>query len=502
MNCLMEKNQFNFTKLLINHTLFTILAICLMACANTNMVYGQLLECATISNPQDDASYLRLIQEVERGNLSREDINISMRIVIFTNSIGGSDVSTSEVTNSIAALKKIYSNFGIIINNCNPVFIKNPSLNNLDRDKDLPLLESFLADNTINVFISDAVYANGELVCGFATLPFNVGKKYIVLNAPCVVNNSTFSHELGHFFGLYHTHHTTFGKEYVSRINCQSSGDLLCDTPADPILSSANVSSNCTYFGTKKDELGSYYMPDVQNLMSYAPKSCRYEFSSSQIAIMRKSAVEYFSNYSKECSANDISLYSDFKFEESPLSGQNLVIPFSIILNKYTEEFNYKVSTFIIDPQGKSTLLNSEDYQTSDNSFDDSLAFELPSKMKTGLYKLKLEIELSEGISEINMLDNYVNFPLDIDYSNLDERNVFYNSANKNIHLYIKNMLIANLTIQVFDVVGKTVFATKDFHSTLGEYVNTIDASSISRGLYIVSIHDGKEHYTGKVFID
>ena len=49
-------------------------------------------------------------------------------------------------------------------------------------------------------------------------------------------NDTTLSHELGHYFDLYHTHETSFGTECPSGSNCQSAGDMVCDTPADPNL--------------------------------------------------------------------------------------------------------------------------------------------------------------------------------------------------------------------------------------------------------------------------
>ncbi len=39
------------------------------------------------------------------------------------------------------------------------------------------------------------------------------------------------THELGHFFGLAHTHDCFYGREQLDR--CEETGDLLCDTPPD-----------------------------------------------------------------------------------------------------------------------------------------------------------------------------------------------------------------------------------------------------------------------------
>ncbi|MGH9935562.1 MAG: M43 family zinc metalloprotease [Blastocatellia bacterium] len=96
-----------------------------------------------------------------------------------------------------------------------------------------------------------------------------------------------FAHEIGHYFDLYHTHEDDFGSECPSGSNCDTTGDLLCDTPADPRLNQGFVDvTNCTYnnmAATPADCAGAYN-PSVRNLMSYAPGHCRNEFTPGQIS--------------------------------------------------------------------------------------------------------------------------------------------------------------------------------------------------------------------------
>ena len=95
-------------------------------------------------------------------------------------------------------------------------------------------------------------------------------------------NTAHLSHEMGHCLGLYHTHETAFGEEWVNGINCGIAGDLLCDTPADPSLGGDNVDDDCDYIGTETDFWGDAYNPDVTNTMCYAPFACRGSFTSDQ----------------------------------------------------------------------------------------------------------------------------------------------------------------------------------------------------------------------------
>lgn len=90
-------------------------------------------------------------------------------------------------------------------------------------------------------------------------------------------NPSTFPHEIGHYFNLLHTHETAYCDELVDGSNCDTCGDQLCDTPADPGLGSSNVSAwpACAYTGTAVDANGDTYAPDPHQMMSYSIKQCR-----------------------------------------------------------------------------------------------------------------------------------------------------------------------------------------------------------------------------------
>ena len=143
--------------------------------------------------------------------------------------------------------------------------------------------DSIMADE-IAVLYNDVPYVNLYLVenivdpagtKGVATFSgINIGGDAII-----VVNKYSGSvpliHEMGHFFGLYHTfEYNTFGYELVDGSNCATSGDLICDTPADP---DGGIELGCVFVPTQ-DVNGDYYLPSVANYMSYY-QNCRCEFS-------------------------------------------------------------------------------------------------------------------------------------------------------------------------------------------------------------------------------
>jgi len=103
----------------------------------------------------------------------------------------------------------------------------------------------------------------------------------------------TIAHELGHYFGLLHPHdRSSFGPELAEdRTNCSTTGDLICDTPAEPTLSDL-VDANCHYSGNVDratalvDPTGHVYMPSTTNLMSYTLSRCAKGFTEEQFQRM------------------------------------------------------------------------------------------------------------------------------------------------------------------------------------------------------------------------
>ncbi len=144
--------------------------------------------------------------------------------------------------------------------------------------------ENVVAD-AINIYFTENLSNENGGLCGLSSFTTSAVQGIAMANdcTGLASNPSSYPHEIGHYFDLYHTHETAFGAELVDGTNCGAAGDLLCDTPADPTLvtggAGQNIDTNCNYYGTETDANGDSYNPDTSQLMSYAFKTCRTTMS-------------------------------------------------------------------------------------------------------------------------------------------------------------------------------------------------------------------------------
>lgn len=160
--------------------------------------------------------------------------------------------------------------------------------------------------NACNVYIVQNAVSGGTTVCGYATFPGG-GMQGIVVAKSCMsTDNTTLTHEMGHFLGLPHTFSGWEGRdmitsaatsrdEMVNGANCASTGDGFCDTPADFI----NDRWSCPYTGPKQDVNGDFYntvRPETY-YMSYSSDACQSQFSPDQQTEMYQVRTTRRTNY-------------------------------------------------------------------------------------------------------------------------------------------------------------------------------------------------------------
>ncbi len=270
----------------------------------SNILYSQNIpsDCGTVTTPES-IKYIQAIkpqlkafeQELlnarsNKGDIPVKEVNsIPIKAHIIRNSNGTGGLSIYDLNKAISNLNKIYQDARMEFFLCDGInYIDDDKLCHLNKNDESTLTEKNNVAGLINIYFTDFIKTiSNESICGYSN---NSGRQdTIVMKNDCVTNASSLAHEMGHFFSLVHTHgpkNDSLTTELVDGSNCDTDGDGICDTPADPKLTDKNVNNFCEYTGTETDAHGQVFNPDTQNMMSYSKKGCRTHFTPQQLARM------------------------------------------------------------------------------------------------------------------------------------------------------------------------------------------------------------------------
>ena len=218
-------------------------------------------------------------------------VSLPIKIHIVLKNNGYGDVSSS--------LNSVFSNLNFWFANMGVSFYQYGSIDYIYSDNyysfsyyndQKPIMENYAVNNAINLFFVGPLDL-GATKAGFANFPIGLccpsSQSYSSQNSNSIFISTSFSmkyqaektipHEMGHYFGLLHTHETYYGNERVNGSNCSSAGDQICDTPADPheIITGVEVcrkkylNGTCYWGCTNTDANGNIYNPQLDNIMSY-----------------------------------------------------------------------------------------------------------------------------------------------------------------------------------------------------------------------------------------
>jgi PKD repeat protein len=221
-----------------------------------------------------------------KGSSSKTINSIPIKAHIIRHSDGTGGLSVSKLNTAITTLNNIYAEADLEFFLCDGInYINEDLLCDFTKGDEKTLIETNYVNDLINIYFTDYIEnTSEESICGYSN---NLGRNdVIVMKTDCATNGSSLAHEMGHFFSLIHTHGPDDNKttELVDGSNCDTDGDGICDTPADPGLTNDTVNNFCKYTGCETDSNGDKYVPDTNNIMSYSRKGCRNYFTPQQLA--------------------------------------------------------------------------------------------------------------------------------------------------------------------------------------------------------------------------
>lgn len=189
--------------------------------------------------------------------------NINLFFHIIKPTVGSGGFSNSQVNALFTILNDDFESGNISFTEVGRNTIKNSTYYN--NPNLTTLRQPFGHSNALDIFLVPGAIGDAGSIISHSVI---VGLDF--------AGTSVLSHEVGHSFSLYHTHDTGFGAEYGH--DCNTTGDLVCDTPPDPNLHhGAYVDNNCDnipHIDIDPDSgIQDPYNPDTHNIESYTDLS-------------------------------------------------------------------------------------------------------------------------------------------------------------------------------------------------------------------------------------
>ncbi|WP_086478092.1 MULTISPECIES: T9SS type A sorting domain-containing protein [Arenibacter] len=541
------------------------LLLILLLIWNFNSIFGQICgtppPTTPIIYPQEDNNTKGKESNSYKSSSSYTCINVFFHIVRNTN---GTNAFPLPDTNDITVeLNEFYSPHNIIINNIGTNFIDNSDFIQVDEGEHTVLMNSgYDVPNAINYYIVEElwdVYING-VYQGFVTgVADSIPSNSLVIRSDRVLL-PTSHHELGHCLNLYHTFqgtapNTSGCAEAINGSNCSTCGDVVCDTPADSNAGNSggytpdltNIMSyynNRDHFTNGQGNRMRYAIQNESVLQNITANSCPSLNGPNTICSPSNSTFTLqnggtpvtwqVSSNLLVVSSNDTSITVKPKYSSGSIgqitanlsSGAGLTTEVQInnpsLTNSevFVRDSNYNNLTgsgTSLDPylicDGEEYVINM--YSNYVNSINYTT---IPSGWTSYSY----------GIYEIAFTPNNMNYgntyAIDIDYTGICSNGVHTiyfkkdnycfggyftvspNPSSETLNIEFKNPNQANTTFSETEL--KSNYKLYDFHSNLvlqgnlDKQKNSINVSSLRKGMYILKIYIGENVETHQIIIN
>jgi hypothetical protein len=256
-------------------------------------------ECSTPFNPAKDLSIsaAKKIRTAQRSVLYSAPYPLKVFIRVFADNDGSNLAATeADVLRQFTNMQNFYAPHNICFILAGYEVTRSSVLNYMDKDdgNDISALEGFVFSSCMNIFIHETLRSDDGTLNGTA---YDIPNHYLSIVSTAIEstdNLTVMAHEMGHCLGLLHTFEDAHGEENVTRnaaascYDCDSDGDLLCDTKADRDVDGDNYDASCNYTGiTLRDDCDAVIPFEPTNVMAYGRRACRDNFTNGQGARAR-----------------------------------------------------------------------------------------------------------------------------------------------------------------------------------------------------------------------
>lgn len=301
--------------------------ILLFILSSLSIGFSQDSECGTVVSQEKVREIFENRKTWANNTRSFTNVVISVQPHMVHDNGGNGGIDDSVLSTLETKLNDHFSETKIQFNFCTPNEIKNTNYLNITGKWSAE--EKEMAESN-NVPTSINIYFLKNISKSYAP-SLTSSNDWLVINNGGSISPSSISHEMGHHFGLLHTHSNAMGNEHVlflspsdpSCSNCSTAGDGFCDTSADPnpsLLPSnttlrSYVDSNCSVSMTLTDlsNCNKTYYPMARNVMSYSRHACRNEFSDDQIEAMQDKYTSSYSLLTSSCTSISASCFDNSK---------------------------------------------------------------------------------------------------------------------------------------------------------------------------------------------
>lgn len=361
------------------------------------------------------------------------------------------------------------------------------------------LMQTYNVSNAINCYVVGTVTG----LCGYAWPPGwgpsnpsqpNSGDGLVLIGDCIGSGNTTWQHEMGHYFSLMHTFYEGWGDpENVARTgpnaNCNSAGDGFCDSPADPI----DYRSSCPYGQTLTDPVGDLYNPDETLFMSYYDDACTSRFND-EAKDACNDVIDVQRSYLLTPTLPSLSPLSDTATLVYPAAGSNPpynYIPFQ--WSRVPGAFLYNLE--VVRTSGNT--IDRVNILTSDTSYVVIDQFSIGREYKWRVTPYN-RIALCEPISpfQIFFTGDAVEIPSGIQELQESDVVIYPNPTGQNQHITVQSTETKN-QLSLYDIHGKLLMENMYYVSAM-----KLDVATLPAGIYMLTVSNAKGTLTKKIIVN